>query len=124
MRMKLPGTSPPKVQNRYSTPSDSLRTTSRTSSLIITFVECVRLIGGGTCGACVSTATSSPTIVGSAGFVPLALTSASAAMPVEAAIRSEQTIATFESALVLQIMEKSSVAFGFSTHHSLAEDHQ
>src|SRR6185503_14888245 len=66
MRMKLPGTSPPNVQNKYSTPSASLRTTSRTSSLTMTLVAWLRRIGGGTRGAWVSTATSSPTMLGSA----------------------------------------------------------
>src|SRR3954464_4368670 len=65
MRMKLPGTSPPKVQKRYSTPSAILRTTSFTSSVTITFVACERLIGGGTFGACASTAISSPEMSGS-----------------------------------------------------------
>src|SRR5436190_21929843 len=65
IRMKLPGTEPPNVQNRYSTPSESFRTTSFTSRVTITFVEWERLIGGGTFGACASTAISSPTIVGS-----------------------------------------------------------
>src|SRR3954453_21162514 len=62
MRMKLPGTSPPKVQNRYSTPSDNFRTTSFTSSVTMTLVACDRRIGGGTLGAWVRTAASSPTI--------------------------------------------------------------
>src|SRR5687768_3710232 len=72
MRMKLPGTSPPKVQKRYSAPSLSFLTTSRTSSLTITLVACLRVMGGGTFGAWVSTAFSSPWTVGSTIFGTLA----------------------------------------------------
>src|ERR1051325_9171322 len=58
--MNLPGTSPPNVQKRYSTPSASLRVTSLTSSSTLTLVAWFRLRGGGTLGAKVSTAVSSP----------------------------------------------------------------
>src|ERR1051326_5530987 len=70
MRMKLPGTSPPNVQKKYSTPSAILFTTSRTSSFTRTFVAWVRLMGGGTWGACVSTAVSSPMTLESTPFAP------------------------------------------------------
>src|SRR4030095_1238460 len=63
--MKLPGTSPPNVQNRYSTPSVSFRTTSRTSSSTMTLVAFLRLIGGEKNGAGVRTAFSSPLTSGS-----------------------------------------------------------
>ena len=43
-------------------------TTSRTSRSTWTFVACLRLIGGGTFGATVSTAFSSPMISGSVPF--------------------------------------------------------
>ena len=57
MRMKLPGTSPPKVQKRYSTPSESFLTTSWTSSLTMTLVACLRVIAAGTLGGAVSVGT-------------------------------------------------------------------
>src|SRR5687767_9261011 len=79
--MKLPGTSPPKVQNKYSTPSANRLTTSCTSSFTMTLVGCVLLIGGGTSGAWVRTAFSSPIIEGSMPFAlgPRDLTASSLA---------------------------------------------
>src|ERR1041384_5164761 len=60
----------------YSTPSASLRVTSLTSSSMVTFVAWVRLMGGGTLGAKVSVATSSPCTDGSDGFKVFELFSA------------------------------------------------
>src|SRR5271157_634107 len=67
MRMKLPGTFPPKVQKVYSTPSANRLVTSLTSRLTITFVPFLRVMGGGTFGASASTVLSTPTISGTVG---------------------------------------------------------
>src|SRR5579859_5386835 len=69
MRMNLPGTLPPKVQNTYSTPSASRLVTSCTSKLTMTLVGFFRVSAGGTLGASVNTAVSTPTTSGSCGFV-------------------------------------------------------
>src|ERR1019366_6285765 len=58
--MNEPGTSPPNVHAAYCTLSASRSVFSTTSRFTITLVGCVRVIGGGTLGACVSTATSCP----------------------------------------------------------------
>src|ERR1035437_590450 len=59
-RMNEPGTAPPNVHAVYSTLSASRSVFSTTSRFTITFVGCDRVMGGGTLGACVSTATSWP----------------------------------------------------------------
>src|SRR6185437_9297090 len=69
MRMKLPGTSPPNVQKTYCTPSARFLVTSRTSRFTTILVEYVRVMGGGTFGACVSTAVSVPLMSESAAKV-------------------------------------------------------
>src|SRR5436190_19864293 len=68
--MKLPGTSPPNVQNTYSTPSARRFVTSLTSTFTMTLAGFFRVIGGGTFGACVSTAVSTPVTSGSTSFAP------------------------------------------------------
>src|SRR2546430_15507669 len=69
--MKLPGTSPPNVQNTYSTPSARRFVTSLTSTFTMTLAGFFRVIGGGTVGACVSTAVSTPGTSGSTSFAPV-----------------------------------------------------
>ena len=59
-RTTEPGTAPPNVHAAYCTLSASRSVFSITSRFTITLVGCVRVIGGGTLGACVSTATSCP----------------------------------------------------------------
>src|ERR1044071_6328260 len=71
MRMKLPGTSPPNVQNTYSTPSARSFMTSLTSTFTMTVAGFFRVIGGGTLGAWVSTAVSTPVMSGSTSFAAL-----------------------------------------------------
>ena len=62
--MNLPGTEPPNVQKTYSTPSAIRPLNSLTSKLTVTWLGCLRVIGGGTLGGVVSTATSLPALVG------------------------------------------------------------
>ncbi len=128
MRMKLPGTSPPNVQNKYSTPSDILRTTSFTSSFTMTFVACERLMGGGTWGACVRTAISSPLISGSA---PLPFgargVAASAAMPESgvAASKNAPTSAPVQTGKnELSFMPEASARRERTAKHSLPKSAQ